>query len=76
MIPAAQKRLVQMLADISIRCPQCKGVALTSDNRGNHRCLHCGHRCTDRTAYPSAMRVRTVGLKAALAERNNRADTI
>lgn len=47
---------IDPLADISLRCPHCKGTRLTSDNKRNHKCLDCLTRCTDDTALPAGIR--------------------
>jgi len=44
------------LAQFSLRCPNCKGNRLTSNNRREHKCLDCLTRCTDETALPSEAR--------------------
>lgn len=49
---------IDPLADISLRCPHCKGMRLTSDNKRNHKCLDCLTRCTDDTALPPEIRAK------------------
>lgn len=46
------------MAYISKRCPKCKGTNLSSDNGGNHKCIDCGHRCTDKTCLPSRHQIK------------------
>jgi hypothetical protein len=40
------KKLRKYLESISIRCPECNGSRITSDNSTplNHTCLDCGHK--------------------------------
>jgi hypothetical protein len=52
-----------ILDRFSKRCPECRGVNFTSDNRGNHRCLDCGAHFTDATALPSIAREEAIEAK-------------
>ena len=56
------------LADISLRCPKCASPALTSNNKREHRCLHCLTKCTDETALPSVRSLIDKAVENALAQ--------